>query len=87
VSARGPAAGGGEPATPALHVVRGNPTPEEIAAVVSVLAARSSAAGAGGPTEGGQAETASGWNDRSRALRAPLPHGPGAWRASALPRR
>jgi hypothetical protein len=72
-----------EPAKPVLRVVRGNPTPEEIAAVVSALAARSSAAGAGARTDAAPAETASGWNDRSRALRTPLPHGPDAWRASA----
>jgi hypothetical protein len=73
----------GEPARPALRVVRGNPTAEEIAAVGSVLAARSAAAGGAGPGRGDSAETPSGWNDRSRALRAPLPHGPDAWRASA----
>ena len=73
-----------QPVTPMLRVVRGNPTPAEIAAVVSVLAARTSAAGA--RAGGGQAETPSRWNDRSRAVRAPLPHGPDAWRASAFPR-
>jgi acyl-CoA carboxylase epsilon subunit len=72
-----------EPAKPVLRVVRGNPTPEEIAAVVSVLTARASAAGAGARTDAAPPETPSGWNDRSRALRIPLPHGPDAWRASA----
>jgi len=76
----------GEAARPALRVVRGNPTAEEIAAVVSVLAARSAAAGAARPGRGDTDETPSGWNDRSRALRAPLLHGPDAWRASAFPR-
>jgi hypothetical protein len=67
-----------------LRVVRGNPTPDEIAAVVGVLAARA-AAGAQGPAEVGRAEAPFGWNDRSRALRTPLPHGPDAWRRSAFP--
>jgi Acyl-CoA carboxylase epsilon subunit len=51
--------------------------------VVTVLAAR--AAPAADPTRA--CETArSEWSARSRLLRAPLPRGPGGWRASALPR-
>jgi hypothetical protein len=68
---------------PALRVVRGDATPEEIAALVAVLMARSGpAAGAarrpGRPTRGA-------WSDRSRQLRRPLHPGPGTWRRSALP--
>jgi hypothetical protein len=70
-------------ADPALRVVRGNATPEEIAALVAVLTARSgSADGAARVTvrlPGGA------WSDRSRQLRRPLHPGPGAWRRSALP--
>jgi Acyl-CoA carboxylase epsilon subunit len=69
-------------ATPALAIVAGNPSAEQIAAVVTVLSARLRPAGA---TGAGQA-TRSRWSARSRQLRAPLLRGPGAWRASALPR-
>jgi hypothetical protein len=66
---------------PLLHVVRGDATPEEIAALVAVLLARSAGAEAPGP-----ARSVSGfWADRSRLLRRPLSPGPGAWRRSALP--
>jgi hypothetical protein len=68
-------------AEPALAIVGGNPSAEEIAAVVTVLSARLRPAGA---TRAGQA-TRSRWSARSGQLRAPLLRGPGAWRASALP--
>ena len=63
-------------------IVRGDPTPEQIAAVVVVLAARLQ------PAEQARAgETMrNGWSSRSRMMRSPLSRGPGAWRASALPR-
>jgi hypothetical protein len=67
---------------PALKVVAGHPSAEELAAltvaVLAVLAAR------GGP--GGQpGRAASGWADRSRMMGAPLGPGRGAWRRSARP--
>jgi hypothetical protein len=69
------------PGRPLLRVVRGDATPEEIAALVAVLLARSADAGAPG-----QARSArNSWSDRSRQLRRPLFPGPGAWRRSALP--
>jgi len=61
-------------------VVRGDATPEEIAAVVAVLLARS-ASDLGTPTR----PAPSAWADRSRLLRRPLFPGPDAWRRSALP--
>ncbi len=64
------------PAPPLLQVVRGNPTPEQLAALIAVVASRSSAAPAPAPV-------ASLWS--RPALRGPLSPGPGAWRASALP--
>jgi acyl-CoA carboxylase epsilon subunit len=76
------AAGGATP--PLLQIVRGNPTAEETAAVVVVLAAwlaRSDAAR--GAAQG--SATLSGWRASSRHLQPLPPHGPGAWRASALP--
>jgi Acyl-CoA carboxylase epsilon subunit len=67
---------------PGLRVVRGNATPEEIAALVAVLLA--------GPRAGAVSPAPprlvrSGWSDRSRQLRRPFHPGPGAWRRSALP--
>ena len=67
---------------PVLAFARGNPSGEQIAAVVAVLAART--AWPAGATQA--RETRSEWSARSRLLRAPLPRGPGGWRASALPR-
>jgi len=65
---------------PFLRVVRGEPTPEELAALVAVLMARS-----GVPEAAPVAPARSGWSDRSRQLRGSLSRGPGAWRRSALP--
>ena len=63
-----------------IRLVRGQASPEEVAALVAVLAA----------TAGGGEDPAprhrSVWASRDRLVRAPLAHGPGAWRASALPR-
>ena len=67
--------------SPDLRIVRGDATPDEIAALISVLAVRARRATEGTPTVHG-----SEWADRSRDLRTPLPHGPGAWRASTHPR-
>jgi hypothetical protein len=67
---------------PVLRVVRGDATPEEIAAVVAVLLARSAASHAP-PSSARRAPSA--WADRSRLLRRPVHPGPGAWRRSALP--
>jgi hypothetical protein len=66
---------GGE--TPRLRVIRGDATPEEIAALVVALATRPS-----GPAARPVRPRA---NWRRPSLRTPLVHGPGAWRASALP--
>ncbi|GGO83145.1 acyl-CoA carboxylase subunit epsilon [Wenjunlia tyrosinilytica] len=63
-----------------MNVVRGNPTPEELAAVVAVVAA-SRACGTAAPAEG----PVSVWSDRARNIhRMPYP-GPSAWRSSAWP--
>ena len=86
--AAGAAAATAEAATAeaALRVVRGEPTAEEIAALVAVLAARSAAGAEGAAAE--PAGPASGWTDRARYLRAGrLGFGSWTgWRASALPR-
>jgi hypothetical protein len=63
-----------------LQVVHGDPTPEEIAALVAVLTARARAA-----TEPKARARRSAWSDPARRLRWPLPHGPGAWRTASRP--
>lgn len=68
-----------EPQRPMLRVVRGEPTAEELAALVAVLAAK---AGGGTPEP---SRPVSAWTDRSLLVRRPVAHGPGAWRASAFP--
>ena len=67
-----------EPA-PLLAVTRGVPTPDELAAVLVVLASRPAA-----PASRGSASPSS-WSAKSRLVRAAVRPGPGAWRASALP--
>ncbi len=69
-----------------LRVVRGNGTPEELAALVAVLSTRSASSSANaGDEDTGSAEREadpSRWADRAAGLRAPLSPGPGAWRTS-----
>jgi hypothetical protein len=67
------------PARPLLRVVRGDPSPHELAALVAVLTARTAAEVAPEPRA-----VRSLW--ATPVLRTPLHPGPGAWRASALPR-
>jgi hypothetical protein len=69
-----------ETSRPFLRVVRGDPTAEEVAALVAVLASMSASPPAA------KARARSTWADPRRRVRTTLPHGPGAWRASALPR-
>jgi hypothetical protein len=62
--------------TPALRVLRGTPTAEELAALVGVLLRHSTAA----------APTVAPVRSRWRASALPgVPRQPGAWRASGLP--
>lgn len=68
-----------QPTPPVLRVLRGSPTPEEVAALVAVLAAASLRGEPPPPPR-------SLWATPSYATaRLPRP-GPGAWRASGLPR-
>jgi hypothetical protein len=62
-----------------FRVVRGDPTAEELAALTVTLAA---VAGAGGDAPAPKPRSA--WSEPR--LRTPLTPGPGAWRASTLPR-
>jgi hypothetical protein len=66
---------------PAITITKGNPTDEEIAAVVAVLTAVTAA----GPATPPQAPR-SGWAAYWRAVRAPVAPGPGAWQAAVRPR-
>jgi hypothetical protein len=62
---------------PLLRVVRGNPSAEELAALVAVVATRAAAAEPEPPARPL-------WG--RPGLRPVLTPGPGAWRASGLPR-
>jgi hypothetical protein len=70
----------GRQEAPLLRVVRGEPSDEELAALVSVVAALTArpAALAGPPR--------SPWRARARHTRPAIGPGPGEWRASGLPR-
>jgi hypothetical protein len=67
---------------PVLEIVRGNPSAEQVAALVAVLAMRGARSADAAHASGGRSE----WSSRSRLMRAPLTRGTGGWRASALPR-
>ncbi len=64
---------------PAIRIL-GPATAEDVAAVVAVLAA----AGGGGEDIGPD-RPVSLWASRAAAVRAPVQHGPGAWRATLRP--
>lgn len=67
-----------ETTPPFLRVVKGDATPEEIAALVAVLASTSAATP--------ERKPAPAWSAHHRKVRVTPPHGPGGWRNSALPR-
>ena len=79
-----PASGGDTqpPGGPALKVVAGHPSAEELAALTVALSAVLTARGAPASQPG---RAASGWADRSRMMGAPPGPGRGAWRRSARP--
>ena len=64
---------------PLLRVVSGNPTEEELAAILAVVAARGSAPSMPAPQF-------SLWARKSRMVRPVQRPGFGAWRASMMPR-
>lgn len=64
---------------PLLRVVKGDPTPEELAAVVAVI----SASQAGGPASKPDFSL---WSRKSRSMRPAIRPGFGAWRGSMMPR-
>lgn len=66
-------------AKPVLTVLTPGTTPEEVAAIVAVLAA------VGGGDSSPRRRTPE-WNRPARLTRTTRRHGPDAWRASGLPR-
>ncbi|MBX9423268.1 MULTISPECIES: acyl-CoA carboxylase subunit epsilon [Streptomyces] len=68
-----------------IKVVRGNPTPEELAAALAVVQARAAATAAASAGSGGPV-VPEGWSDPSRIARA-VRHRPGprAWARSYWP--
>ena len=66
-------------AQPLLKVIDAHATPEEVAAIVTVLAALGGSVPAPKPQR-------SLWAHPGRQMRPVLAHGRGGWRASALPR-
>jgi hypothetical protein len=71
---------GRSPGRPALRVVRGEPDPEELAALVAVLARLAATRAARRPAPPPRAGR---WGDPAAALRRPLRPSPGAWAAAA----
>ena len=69
-----------------IKVVRGNPTPEELAAALAVVRARAAAATAAAPDEPAPRPARPSWSDPSRiaAHRLPQP-GPTAWSRTYWP--
>jgi hypothetical protein len=66
---------------PALRVVRGDPSAEELAAMVAVVQGIAAASSVEPP-----APARSEWSVAHRRMRTSFPSGPGAWRSSGLPR-
>ncbi|WP_329532657.1 acyl-CoA carboxylase subunit epsilon [Streptomyces sp. NBC_01450] len=66
-----------------IKVVRGNPTPEELAAALAVVRARAAAVATTPP---GAPGTRDSWSDPSRIATQPLPQpGPAAWTRTYWP--
>ncbi len=66
-----------------IKVVRGNPTPEELAAALAVVQARAASLSAQGP---GAPEPTDAWSDPARVARRGLPApGPTSWARTYWP--
>jgi hypothetical protein len=68
-----------------LRVVRGDASPEEIAALVATLTAAAAVAAARAAAPAKPRPAARNWNSRARLLRSPVHPAAGGWRRSALP--
>lgn len=64
-----------------IRVVRGQPTDEELAAVLMVITAQATASSLAAKREQLRPE----WNAAHRSVRKSFEHGAGTWRRSALP--
>lgn len=69
---------------PVLRVVRGDLTPEELAALVAVVAARNAAAANAASRTAPKLRSE--WGHPARQVRAPHTFGPDQWRRSAFGR-
>ena len=65
---------------PLLKIVKGDPSPQEVAALVAVVGALGSAATAPAPSPRPE------WNAPHRLVRTQNAAGPSGWRSSGLPR-
>jgi hypothetical protein len=65
---------------PLFSVVKGSPTEDELAAVMTVLTTRFAR-----QREPDDAPARTGWSAYWRSLRSPIQPGPSAWRMSARP--
>jgi hypothetical protein len=68
-----------DPRQPLLRIIKGDATPEEIAAIVAVVAAL-------GSDDRPAPRRTPEWSAHHRKTRVAFPHGPGGWRSSGLPR-
>ncbi|MFJ9428980.1 acyl-CoA carboxylase subunit epsilon [Streptomyces sp. NPDC101490] len=69
-----------------IKVVRGNPTPEELAAALTVVRARAAALAAAAAARSGGPVVPEGWSDPSRIARTVRQRpGPRAWARSYWP--
>jgi hypothetical protein len=73
-----------------VRLVHGTASPEELSALLVVVAVLASATGDGEADENPATGTGSGsrsrWSSLDRTVRTAHNHGPGGWRASASPR-
>jgi hypothetical protein len=63
---------------PVLRIVRGDASPEELAALAALVAA----AGSGGDAADPAPPVRGRWNDPAHQVRRGWTHGPGGWRAA-----
>lgn len=69
-----------------IKVIRGNPTPEELAAAVAVVQARTAAAADGPPETPAAPAAPAAWSSPARIAHRPLARpGPGAWARTYWP--
>jgi hypothetical protein len=68
-----------DPTRPVLRIVRGDATPEELAALTAIVAA---SGGSSASDEDGPAPVRGRWNDPAHSMRRFWPSGPGGWRSA-----